>query len=393
MMKSAAQLGREMFLLGTFEDYDLDTILTVLKAADDLYYNDDESFLEDNEYDALRQFAERLDPTHVYFTGVGSDVRGGKIKLPFEMGSLDQIYENEIEGWVNKWSLKDNYLVVTDKLDGTSAMILYGDNGDLQIAFSRGNGTHGADITRSIKHLASVPKNVGKKMAVRGEVIIKKENWAEVQRTVKTKAGKPYKNLRNCVAGLMNSEHIDSKLYGLIDFVAYDVMAFKGIDKVNMLRDLQNVGFNIPHFDSFVGKELSDTILTEYLNKRRSVSLYEIDGVVVDVNLSVKRSEMNPTRDTLNPTYSVKYKILDTSNYAESVVTKVEFNVSKHGYLKPTIHITPVDLVGVTISKCTGFNAKFIYDNKIQPGCKIAIVRSGEVIPYCTKVVEAGPLK
>ena len=62
---------------------------------------------------------------------------------------------------------------------------------------------------------------------------------------------------------------------------------------------------------------------------------------------------------------------------------------SKTGYLKPRVEIKPVDLVGVTITYATGFNAKFIRENGIGPGAKIQITRSGDVIPFIQKVIES----
>jgi NAD-dependent DNA ligase len=97
---------------------------------------------------------------------------------------------------------------------------------------------------------------------------------------------------------------------------------------------------------------------------------------------------MNPTRDTLNPSYAIKYKVADASNLAVATVKEVEWNVSKHGYLKPRVCIHPIELVGVTIKHATGFNAKFIFANKIGPGAKVEITRSGDVIPFIQKVVK-----
>lgn len=393
MTDKIAKLGREMVELGTYDNYSIEEIIEVLRAADNLYYNVHQSFLEDNEYDALRKFAEILEPYNPYFTGVGSDVRGGKVKLPYQLGSLDQVDVGEITDWVGNWSLQDEPMLITDKLDGTSAMVVYDEKGDLQIAYSRGNGVEGADITRHIRKFASVPKNVDRKMVVRGEVIIPKHHWEEVKQLVKTKSGALYKNPRNCVAGLMNAEKNVPVVYQTLRFVAYDILGDNTRNKEGMLRELSVRGFDIPYCDTMLGRELTDDTLALYLNKRREKTVYEIDGLVIDVNDISKREQMNPTRETLNPAYAIKYKVADASNLVHAEVIGVEWNVSKHGYLKPRIKIKPVELVGVTVQYCTGFNAKFVYDNKIQPGSIIAITRSGDVIPYCTRVVDPGPLK
>src|SRR3989304_5383067 len=135
---------------GTIEDIPVQTIIEGLVLADDVYYNDDESPLTDNQYDTLRTYAQRLAPTDAYFTGIGSEVRGGKIKLPHKMGSLNQVYQGDFDKWVKTHSIQNEYITISDKLDGMSAMLVYGKDGKLQIAYSRGDGLNGADITRHI---------------------------------------------------------------------------------------------------------------------------------------------------------------------------------------------------------------------------------------------------
>jgi NAD-dependent DNA ligase len=66
----------------------------------------------------------------------------------------------------------------------------------------------------------------------------------------------------------------------------------------------------------------------------------------------------------------------------------VTWNITKHGFLKPQVNFVPFDLVGVTISNCSGFNAKFIYENGIGPGAKVNMTRSGDVIPFLQSVVK-----
>jgi NAD-dependent DNA ligase len=382
-----AETAREIFENQSFWMHDSDTLIEILKAADDLYYNDDESFLTDEEYDYLYRYVEVLEPSNVYFTGVGSDVRGGKVKLPYTMGSLDQIYEGEICDWVRKWTLQEEPVVMTDKLDGASAMVIYDSDGKLQIAYSRGNGTEGADITRHLRKLRSVPEKCDKRRVVRGEVIIEMATFHYLCQHVKTRANKPYKNPRNMVSGLMNAKKNEDVVYNFIKFVAYEIVGGVG-SKEEQLRELEELGFEVPHFLSVRGKELSDDYLTKYLNLRRQDSIYEIDGLVLDVNSDEKRKAMNPTRETLNPAYAVKYKVADANNIAQAKVLSVKWNLSKHGYIKPRVNIEPVNIGGVTINYATGFNAKFIYDNGIGRDAIIEITRAGDVIPFIQRVIK-----
>ena len=58
---------------------------------------------------------------------------------------------------------------------------------------------------------------------------------------------------------------------------------------------------------------------------------------------------------------------------------------SKDGFLKPRVKIEKLILVEPKINYATGFNAKFIQDNKIGLGAVIKIIRSGDVIQKLKK--------
>jgi len=72
---------------------------------------------------------------------------------------------------------------------------------------------------------------------------------------------------------------------------------------------------------------------------------------------------------------------------AEAKVLDVLWAASKDGYLKPRVQIEEVNIGGVKINYATGFNAKFIEDNKIGLGAVIKIIRSGDVIPKIQEII------
>lgn len=387
-MTAQANRKTALDMIANSDDHTIESIIDILSLAD-VDYAADNSFIEDNEYDALYLIASRLDPANVYFTGVGSEVRGGKVKLPFEMGSLNQVEIGDIEEWVAKHDLADNEVVITDKMDGTSALILYGDDGLPQIAYSRGNGVEGADISRHIFKIKNVPQQVSGKMTVRVEVELTETAFAELNTKIDRHSAKGgYKNARNMVAGIMNRKENPAVVWDYVTVIAYQVIGSED-SKMEQLDQLEREGFDITPFYNCVGRDLNDEFLSKYLNERRDDTDYAIDGVVIDVNAAYKRGQMNPKRDTLNPEYSIKYKVADDSNYAVATVKGVTWNVSKHGFMKPQVNLDPVDLVGVTISNATGFNAKFIQENGIGAGAKVALTRSGDVIPFITAVLES----
>lgn len=380
----------ELDTIIAYENYRADTIIDILKHYDDLYYNDGTSPISDEVYDAMRIVALDKDPTNVYFTGVGSTVRGGKIDLPYEMGSLNQIYDGDYEKWIAKHDLYEADILITEKLDGHSDLVVYGDDGKIQIGYSRGDGIQGADITRHLHKFKTLPKQLEGHTAIRGEIILTKDSFEILKSIVKTRGGEEYKNARNMVAGLMNAESNDDIVYKHLQFVAYELKNTSNIGRSAWegLMYLKHHRFQIPQRAVYKGKDLNDRNLPLILKNFKSNSRYEIDGLVLEVDGALRRTKINPTRDTLNPEYAVKYKVADEDNVAIATVEEVEWNVSKHGLLKPRVRISPVDLVGVTITYATGFNAKFINDNLIGPGSKIQITRSGDVIPFIQSVVE-----
>lgn len=224
MTTEYAEYDAAINMLNNPEEYSVDDIIEVLVIADDLYHNDDGSFLTDAEYDALRLIAHRMNPTHVYFTGTGSAVRGGKIKLPYEMGSLDQVEIGEITEWIGNWNLQNEEVVISDKMDGISCLLIY-KNHTLVAAYSRGNGILGQNITRHINK-TKVPKVVSvKELAVRAEVIISETKFKTLKTKIHTSKNTTYKNGRNAIAGIMNRKDILSPdVYNLIDVIAYEIL-------------------------------------------------------------------------------------------------------------------------------------------------------------------------
>ena len=393
MAKTTSQLQaliNDIFLFGdgSFDQFSTEDLVDLLDAADEVYYNDQQPILPDENYDALRQYVETVDPTNTYFLGIGSQVRGGKVKLPYTMGSLTQVYQGDTQKWVAQYKLQSEDIMVTEKLDGCSALLVYGQDGKLQIAYSRGDGIEGADITRHVSKMTMwVPQKVNRPMVVRAEIIFSKKNWEIVKTKIKRSGGAFYKNARNCVAGLMNASESDPVAYQYLTAVAYEILG-QDLDKDAQITMLKDNGFAIPAGIVLDGIAMTDDHLTNLLNKMRDESKYEIDGIVLDVCKATLRAKINPTKDTLNPEFARKYKIADASNYALTEVVDVEWNLSQHGYAKPRLRVKPVDLIGVTVTYATGYNAKYIVDNCINVGSIVAIQRMGDVIPNVVGVIK-----
>lgn len=357
-------------------------LVSALESARDAYYNDVE-IMSDEEFDILEQELKKLDPNNPYFETIGSDVRGGKIDLPIPMGGLEQVYEGDTEKWIKSNNWEDEDFIISDKQDGISGLNVYGKSGKFSIAYSRGNGYQGADISRHIKRMKVFTKSMPEPCIIREEIIVENSAFEDLQEQWESNSQYIYKNPRAYVSGKMNSEKTDKEFLSNVKVIATSVIE-PSLSKEDQFIFLEDNGFEVTPYIKVKGRDLTDKFLSEYLEERKRLSPTAIDGLVIDLNSKELREDLDD--GSLTPSYSRKFKIGTES--ATARVEDVEWNISKHGFLKPRVKIVPTSLNGVTISYLTGFNAKFINENNIGKGAIIEITRSGDVIPYIKRVIK-----
>lgn len=358
--------------LNNFEE-----VISYLEKCDDAYFNSDEVLLTDSEYDNIKHMAKKMNPNHPYFVKVGSDVRGGKVDLPYQMPGLEQFYDNnEIK---NKWGDKQKEtFIVTDKLDGTSALVIFAnknssDECHFVSAYSRGNTLQGADITRIVKymHFPKIIKDYSL-LVIRAESVMENEIFDK-------KYSKDNSNARSMVAGRMNRKEAEPDVIADISLVAYSIIEIRDLhgnklhlSKSKSLQLLQTLGFKTPNYKKVTYEDLNECTLKSLINIHKTNSPFELDGIVVTDDMSHD---------------SFKFKSVDSSSIVTTKCRAVHYEISKSGYQKPTVEINPVKLFGTIVTYATGFNAKYIVDNCIGPGAEIVITKSGNVIPYIIEVV------
>lgn len=384
MVKVTATLLKELKKspLDVLRTLSNDDIATIIQKANHSYYNTKTPLFSDNLYDMIREYLQQQDPNHPILKAVGNKVQHGeKVKLPFYMGSLDKIkadqkaldkYKLSCQS-TSKSTSKGDY-VVSDKLDGNSALIYITSNGSVSM-YSRGDGSEGQEITHLIPYIKKLPKfskTYTKDYAVRGELIISKCDFEHV----KDKGA----NARNMVAGIVNAKLPDVEIAQRVQFVAYELLT-PTMTPEKQLQTLNDMGFRVVDHKVVDNESLTLENLSDFLVNRRDASDFEIDGIVVMHNKEHKYVANQ------NPTYAFAFKSILTMQSAEVIVSGVEWNLSKDGYLIPVVIFNPVNLAGVSIKRATGFNGKYILDNKIGPGSRIVIMRSGDVIPYITDVL------
>ena len=289
------------------------------------------------------------------------------------MGSLDKIKnEKELSIWKDKFTA--NSVVVSEKLDGVSLEVVY-ENGNISL-YTRGDGTYGRNISHILKYI-EIPKPVAN-IAIRAEIIIPKSEFIPFYK----ESNNPESfNLRNCVSGLINRTKTAVPELKDAHVVAYEIIDSSSTME-EQLNNLQVMGFKVPKYVVLDQHEFTYKNLAELLAEWKEKSDYNIDGVVVTANSVYVRNIDG------NPDYAFAFKQLDDNNVSDATVTEIEWNISRHGVIKPVMVIEPVKLAGVVIRRITAHNAQVIYRNNIGKGAIIKITRSGDVIPYLLDVVK-----
>ena len=373
--------------LETISELSIKELEEIIVYVADKYYNTSISIIDDATYDLLIDFLRLREPKSKILKNIGAPIKSkNKVKLDYHLGSMDKIKpadSNKFDSWIKKYKGPYN---LSDKLDGVSALLVYKKNESIKL-FTRGTATEGQDITVLIKYLnlpsfEEIKEYVSKKkivaddkdnlMAFRGELIINQKifekNW-----------GNTLKNARNSVAGLVNSKNINSDLAKDTNLVLYEVVdPFLKID--DQFKILNELGFKVVKNKTVT--TLSFEILSKYLRDRRSNGEYLIDGIIITDS---KKHDRNTDG---NPEYAFAFKDILEDQITQSTIIQIEWNISKNGYLNPTVIIEPVSIGGVEIKRVSAHNAKYVVDNKLGVGAKIEIIRSGDVIPYIQKVIK-----
>ena len=323
----------------------------------DLYWKKATPEISDVEYDELMRELEAIAPDHPLLTAVhGAAVASsGKVRHKEPMLSLDKAYSLEkVLEWADKYVRNaDEMLLVQPKYDGISARW---ENG---LLVTRGDGAEGEDISDKVPliELESVDDYVGKLQRnepVRGEIVIRDDDFRTIYKNIKRKNGEVYKNSRNAVAGIMGLKEIaDIQSQG----AKLTLVDYRKVSYAYSRRDL-------PEY------------FAELLEKIENLP-YPTDGVVIKIADEQYAASLGNTAH--HPRGAIAFKF--TNIRRQSVLRKVEWSFGKN-CLTPVAEIDPVEIGGVTITHATLHNLQNVLDRDLQINDIIEVERAGDVIPY-----------
>ncbi len=310
-----------------------------LDFASAQYYKGD-PVISDDQFDHLAD--------SIGYGSVGAKQHENVEKHVHRMYSLQKYYEDEGAESPLK-NEKDKCTSI--KLDGAAIDILYID-GKLVRVLTRGDGFEGRVITDKFLATNIIPKEI-------------KSPHPVVQVIGEICASKTIENSRNYAAGALNLKDVEEFRTRAVEFFAYGVYPYHTDTYDKDMAFLKCQGFNT----------VQDPDLHE---------IYPSDGLVFRVNSNARFEELGYTAKHPRGAFALKQR----AEVVETTLLSVEWGVGRGGRVTPVAILEPVMIGDATISRATLNNPGFIEALDLCIGDRVALRRSGEIIPQILYKVE-----
>lgn len=361
-----------------------------------LYYIKDAPEISDIEFDQILSELVSLENKYPqYFDANSPSQRVGSslsnsfktFNHKYRMYSLENSYSREdLVKWnerIEKNLGKNNLSFSCElKLDGVSISLSY-EKGLLKKALTRGDGIQGDDVTENIKTINSIPLKLNRiidyNFTIRGEVIIEKEDFTEMNKIRERNGDTKYMNPRNTASGsikLINSLEVKKrplKCY-FFQIISENYKILNQTEALNLVDDL---GFKTLKTNRFC-KNIEDVFdYINYWDKRKNDLNFEIDGIVIKVNNLGYQKDLGYTSKF--PRWAIAYKF--ATERAETKLIDVEYQVGRTGVVTPVAVLEPVLINGTKVKRASLHNKDQIEKLNLHQNEHVFVEKGGEIIP------------
>ncbi|OGA53345.1 MAG: DNA ligase (NAD(+)) LigA [Betaproteobacteria bacterium RIFCSPLOWO2_12_FULL_62_58] len=277
------------------------------------------------------------------------------------------------------------------KFDGLAVSLAY-ERGVLIRGATRGDGYTGEDVTANLRTVRAIPlklagRHVPEMLEVRGEVLMLKADFEQLNRIQREKGEKAFVNPRNAAAGSLRQ--LDPRITASrrLTFFAYGLGAVDGAPRVSrhseLLDYLAQNRFPVAR-ERKVVKGL-EGLLDYYrvIGAKRMGLPYDIDGVVYKVNDLPAQGKLGFVARA--PRFAVAHKF--PAEEATTRVEAIEVQVGRTGALTPVARLDPVFVGGVTVTNATLHNEDEVHRKDIRVGDTVVVRRAGDVIPEVVRAL------
>lgn len=281
---------------------------------------------------------------------------------------------------------------VEPKFDGLSCEITYL-NGIYSSAATRGDGLRGEDVTLNAKTIKSIPLRlisnfpIPPKVQIRGEVIMKKKDFEELNKDLISRGEPTFANPRNAAAGSLRQLDPNITAKRKLDFIAWGIGVVQDIKfeyHWDVLNAVEKWGFKVSTPRKLC-KNIEEAIdFYREMEEKRDTLDYELDGIVIKVNSLALWEELGTTARTPRYFLAGKFK----PRQKTSKILDVVFQVGRTGAITPVAILEPVEVGGVIVSRATLHNFDEVKRLDVKIGDRVVVQRAGDVIPDIVGVVK-----
>ncbi len=372
------------------------------------YYVLDDPLITDAEFDRLFRELQDLEAAHPDFVTADSPTQrvGGIPAAEFSqaahrqpMLSLNNAFDEvEVEAFDRRireaLGIDVVEYAVEPKFDGLAISLVY-EGGVLVRGATRGDGYTGEEVTANLRTVRSIPLHLPAGapdvVEVRGEVLMLRADFEQLNRKQQEQDGKLFANPRNAAAGSLRQ--LDSRITAgrKLTFYAYGLGFAEGLQqfkKHNQVIDFFKKNKFLVAPECAVVQGLPG--LLEYyqrIGSARDGLPYDIDGVVYKVNSLAAQQQLGFVSRA--PRFAVAHKF--PAEEASSVVLGIDIQVGRTGALTPVARLQPVFVGGVNVTNATLHNEDEVRRKDVHVGDTVVVRRAGDVIPEVVRVSVPGP--
>lgn len=364
------------------------------------YYIDDNPILTDEEYDKLIIRIANIESEHPDWLRVDSPTRrvGGaatssfeKVTHPRPMLSLKNGFTAEdirAFGKAASAMADDKILyIIEPKLDGLTMVCSY-ENGSLVRAVTRGDGLVGEDVTLNAMCVQQVPVVVPYKgrFQVRGEVIMLKKDFIELNEEQAKKGNHVFANARNAAAGSLRQKDPSVTRDRKLTFIVYDAFGLvdEYYDEIGKLKWLRKQGFSTVVAASEAFDDIEDAV--RYCDNAiawRGKLPMDIDGLVLKVDKLHVQERLGET--DVFPRWALAYKF--PAQHKAATLEAVVWQIGRTGRVTPVAVFSPIELGGATVDHASLHNLQYVKVLELRIGDVISVYKAAEIIPQVASVV------
>ena len=305
------------------------------------------------------------------------------------MISLSDVFsEEELQEWlerIDKLGAKQPELFVDVKMDGLACALSY-ENGLLKRALTRGDGKIGEDVTMNVRTIENVPLSIlrKEKMEVRGEIVIFKKDFEELNERQRVEGKPEFANPRNLAAGTIRQ--LDPKIAASrpLRFIGYDVIDVGVETNERTYEILRKLGIQTSGQQKLCRDKGVAMQFINDLEVARHELPFNTDGAVIKVNDRGLFRALGVVGKT--PRGAVAYKY--PAEEAATVVRDIVISIGRTGAATPVAVLDAVRVAGSTVRHASLHNADEIARLDVRIGDTVVIYKAGDIIPQVNRVLE-----